>query len=163
NPLGKHGFDDVLEDELGNYVIVEYKGNGGRLDKARDQMENSWVKRTIARMEGKDGDIWFKRLNDALKQGRVRGIAIRSTDGRSHLLGRPVSEVTAALADAARAWLEVFNLRGTTPDPKRYDIDFRLPEGDPRKYTLKPGYTEESKDYSLTDPADGLSAMFAAI
>src|SRR5262245_50273359 len=75
----------------------------------------------------------------------------------------PVEEVRNALKGAAQQWVRVFELRGTSPDPARYHIDTSLPEDDPRKYTLKPGYTEDSKEYSFTYPGNGLAAMLDAI
>lgn len=74
------GFDDVLEDAAGNFWIVEYKGGTASL--APGQMELDWVAANINRMREKCPDHpWTEKLERALKEGRLRGIAVQSTDG----------------------------------------------------------------------------------
>jgi hypothetical protein len=77
-----HGFDDVLEDAAGNLWVVEYKGNTGKL--AKDQMERRWVRQKIDELLRDAPDSpWGKKLDRALRPGKLRGIAVHSTDGPS--------------------------------------------------------------------------------
>lgn len=71
------GFDDVMQDSSGNLWIVEYKGGASGL--APGQMSRDWV---VSRIEGyreeggRLGRFWAKKLEDALNNGRLRGIAL---------------------------------------------------------------------------------------
>jgi len=85
NPFEGHGkfgqgFDDVMQDASGNIWIVEYKGGAGKL--AGGQMEGSWVEENIERLNrDASWNPWAKRLEDAYKSGKLRGIALHSTEG----------------------------------------------------------------------------------
>ena len=80
------GFDDVMEDSAGNVWIVEYKGGTAGLE--GDQMSLRWVTTRIARYRGKEGGElgkeWAMKLEDALRGGRLRGVALKTPiDGRT--------------------------------------------------------------------------------
>jgi hypothetical protein len=83
NPFGSEysapGFDDIMEDVAGNLWIVEYKGGPhSQLDPG--QMELPWVRDNIKKLIDK-GDPFGAKLQDALDKGRLRGIAVQSTEG----------------------------------------------------------------------------------
>jgi hypothetical protein len=81
NPLenrGKYGngFDDVLVDANGDYVIAEYKG--GQSDLKPGQMERDWVQDVINRMRTAGGETWADRLQAALDSGKLRGVTFKT-------------------------------------------------------------------------------------
>jgi hypothetical protein len=84
------GFDDVMRDSIGDLWIVEFKGNSGAL--AAGQMGRPWVEGNIQRLILEAPlNPWGPRLLNALLAGRLRGIALRSTDGpfgATFVLGR---------------------------------------------------------------------------
>jgi hypothetical protein len=89
------GFDDVMIDGQGNYWIVEYKGGTARLE--GDQMQPSWVRRKLRQYRkdgGPLGKLWADRLEAALKQGRLRGVALKT-----EIVGR-----TAQSTRVTRRW-----------------------------------------------------------
>lgn len=65
-------------EELGHLVVVEYKGEGGKL--APNQMKRPWILEKIAELEA-DKSPWAAKLQAALSAGKLKGIAIRSTAG----------------------------------------------------------------------------------
>ncbi|HKJ68645.1 MAG TPA: hypothetical protein VKA68_11860, partial [bacterium] len=70
------GFDDVMQDSAGNLWIVEYKG--GAADLAPGQMSRDWVVSRINRYRtqgGPLGEFWADRLEDALNNNQLRGVA----------------------------------------------------------------------------------------
>jgi len=76
---GKYGqgFDDVMEDSAGNLWIVEYKG--GTAELAPGQMSRSWIVSRIDRYRtqgGPLGEFWADRLEEALNNNQLRGVAL---------------------------------------------------------------------------------------
>jgi hypothetical protein len=89
------GFDDVMLDKNGVYWIVEYKG--GKAGLAGDQMENSWVLRKLKQYRAEGGDLgvyWAEELEDALANGRLRGVMLQTK-----IVGR-----TAQPTEVVRTW-----------------------------------------------------------
>lgn len=77
------GFDDVLEDANGNLVIMEYKGGPGS-GLADGQMSRPWVMDVLNRMDDAQGNHpWTQKIREALEDGKLRGIAIKSVDSKS--------------------------------------------------------------------------------
>jgi uncharacterized Zn-binding protein involved in type VI secretion len=81
NPFEFHGkygkgYDDILIDSKGNYIIAEYKG--GKSDLAPNQMERSWVTERIDAIRAAGHDEWANRLQQSLDSGTLRGIAFKT-------------------------------------------------------------------------------------
>ena len=73
------GIDDVMIDADGNYWLVEYKGGKGKLE--RNQMEPAWVRAKIKQMRkegGPLGEFWAEKLETALKEERLYGVALKT-------------------------------------------------------------------------------------
>jgi hypothetical protein len=83
NPFGAHptapGFDDVMEDAAGDLWIVEYKG-GPHSHLAEGQMEPRWVTENIEKLRKRDPS-WRDKLDKARREGRLHGVALKSTEG----------------------------------------------------------------------------------
>ncbi len=90
NPLTKAdfsdtGYDDIMMDKDGNYVILEYKGGlTGEMDPGTatrpPQMSDAWVRDVIRRMRAK-GPEWDFITNDIearLNNGTLRGYALHT-------------------------------------------------------------------------------------
>ena len=81
-------------------------------------------------------------------------------------LGFPIQEVAEAFREAARAYLNVFQLRGTeAPFPVTVlTIDPEKTPGDP-EFVIgdRPLHPPESKDFSPTNSKTGLEAVFLAL
>jgi hypothetical protein len=79
-----------MEDAAGNLRIVESKGGTSRL--AEGQMGREWVEDNIKRLQlSASWNPWGQRLKDAFDDGKLRGIALQSTDwplGSTVELGR---------------------------------------------------------------------------
>ena len=70
------GFDDIMQNQFGEYVIVEYKGGVARL--ANGQMFDDWVWKNIQRLQQPnippETRALANELADAFKNGRLYGV-----------------------------------------------------------------------------------------
>jgi len=83
-----------------------------------------------------------------------------------YALGYPLSDVKQAFSDAAKAYLKVFDLRGTEPPFPAYSVTYdpRYPPADPRSLVeFTKLYDENAKDFSVTSSRRSWLAVCVAL
>jgi hypothetical protein len=74
-----HGFDDIVEDEAGNLIIVEAKGGTSRLATVvsdNQQMSRGWIREKIANLRRSGQNDIADRLQKQIAQGKVKGMVV---------------------------------------------------------------------------------------
>ncbi len=94
-PFGK-GIDDIMFDNKGNPVIIEYKGGKAKL--AEGQMSRSWICRKIAQLARRN-DPMAAILADAIKKGKLSGRLYRTPVSHSGKAGDLLVVEEASLED----------------------------------------------------------------
>jgi len=77
---GIHGFDDVVMDRAGNYVIIEAKGGIGRLERlarGEQQMSQRWIEDKIEELAESNRDLADK-LRIAVRHRRLKGMVVKT-------------------------------------------------------------------------------------
>jgi hypothetical protein len=96
---GYHGYDDIVEDGLGNYIIVEAKGGAAELGEtlAGQQMSPAWVQKKIERLLNSDNPanaaIAEKLMEARDTPGRIKGMLVETRIDADGTVLDPVFEI----------------------------------------------------------------------
>ncbi len=89
-----HGFDDVVKDAEGNFIVVEAKGGASQLAKTKygQQMSQKWIRRKIEQLKKKGQNELADELDQAIVDGKLKGMVVTTKPGASGVIS-PVAEL----------------------------------------------------------------------
>jgi len=79
--VGINGFDDVVKDGAGNFIIVEAKGGSAQLKRlvgGEQQMSRKWILDNIEKMKNGPQAKLAEELEKAAAQGRIKGMVVKT-------------------------------------------------------------------------------------